>query len=153
MALQKSHGGLIGKVRFFVLHTFDVGSTRRSLRSFDDDVIRELGEPRVQFAVDCSAVACPQLPRVPFTGSGLDEGLDREARRFFARPRNLRMDDSSWTIWLCEILRFYRKDFVPAHAPTSSGYVQRYPSTPLPADYRVEFMPYDWAIANSQRSR
>lgn len=151
--IPATHEGLINKVRFFVLREFDIGGTRRSLRSFENDVIRPVGEPRVHFALNCSAVACPQLPRTPFSGERLDAELDREATRFFARPLNLRIDDARRIIWLSEILRFYTEDFVPAHAPTLLSYVRRYTGKTLPPTWEVAFVPYDWTVANSQRQR
>ena len=151
--IPRSHDGLINKLRFFVLREFEIGGTRMSLRSFENDVIRQLGEPRVHFALNCSAVACPQLPRAPFTGAQLGAELQRETLRFFARPVNLRVDDTRRTIWLSEILSFFTEDFVPAHASTLVGYVQPFAPMQLPADYRVEFTPYDWTIANSARLR
>ena len=149
--IPRTHDGLANKLQFFVLREFDIGGTRRSLRSFENDVIRRLDEPRVHFALNCSAVACPQLPREPFSGARLDAQLEREATRFFARPLNLRIDDAERTVWLSEILRFYTEDFVPGHAGSLVAYVQRYVPVQLPTDYAVKFTPYDWTIANSAR--
>lgn len=107
----------------------------------------------MHFALNCSAVSCPLLPRALFTADGLDEELDREARNFFARRENLLIDDAQRTVFFNEILKFYTEDFVPAHAATLIAYAQRYSSQTIPPDFSVAFMPYDWTIANSQRAR
>ncbi len=80
------------------------------------------------------------------------------ARRGRSAPVPLLSPPAGWsicagTIPLSEILRFYTEDFVPMHAPTLIAYVQRYTSMSLPSDYCIEFVPYDWKIANSQRPR
>ena len=80
------------KVRFFYLKELVIGGRLMSLYAFENDVIRKLGEPRVHFALNCSARGCPILPRAPFTARGLEEELDRETRRFFSDMRNLRVD-------------------------------------------------------------
>lgn len=150
--IPASHDGL-AKVRFFVLRKFAIGGTPLSLYAFENDIIRKLNDPRIHFALNCSAASCPILPRLPFTGDGLNEALDRETRSFFARPENLRIDASSRTVFFNEILSFYREDFTPAHAPDLIAYVQRYSSKAIPPDYAVAFSPYDWTIANSRRAR
>jgi len=63
-----------------------------TLYAFENDIIRKLNEPRVHFALNCSAISCPALPRVPFTAADLNSELDRETRQFFARPHNLRIE-------------------------------------------------------------
>lgn len=145
-----SHSG-IAKVKFFVLRKFEIGGKALSLYAFENDIIRKLNEPRVHFALNCSAVSCPVLPRVAFAGDKLNEQLDQEARNFFARAENLRIDHERRTVFFNEILKFYTEDFTPAHAPNLVAYAQRYTAQKIPADYAVRFTPYDWTIANSKR--
>ena len=150
--IPATHAGL-AKVRFFVTRQFLIGGKRRSLYAFENDIIRKLDEPRVHFALNCSAVSCPVLPRKMFTAEGLNQELDRETRAFFARPENLRVDDSTRTIFFNEILKFYTEDFTPRHAPTLIDYAARYVSRKLPSDYATAFTPYDWTIANQRNAR
>ena len=148
--IPASHAGL-AKVSFFVLRKFDIGGTVMSLYDFENSIIRKLDEPRVHFALNCSAVSCPVLPRTVFTAEGLDDELDRETRRFFARRENLTVDDTQRTVFFNEILKFYTEDFVPGHAQTLIAYAQRYVSQVIAADYKIAFKPYDWTVANSRR--
>lgn len=154
--IPASHAGL-NKVRFFVLRRFDIGGQVMSLRSFENDVIRPFararGDPRVHFALNCSALSCPALPRVPFTATALDAELERESRAFFARPQNFRVDPTERAVWLNEILKFYSEDFVPVPTHSLIAYANRYAPTPAPVDYAIRFTPYDWTIANSRRAR
>jgi Protein of unknown function, DUF547 len=138
-------------VKFFVLRKFEIGGKALSLYAFENDIIRKLNEPRVHFALNCSAVSCPVLPRVAFADDKLNEQLDQEARNFFARAENLRIDHEKRTVFFNEILKFYTEDFTPAHAPSLIAYAQRYTAQKIPADYAVRFTPYDWTIANSKR--
>jgi hypothetical protein len=150
--IPHTHAGT-AKLTFFVLRKFDIGGKAISLYAFENDVIRKLGEPRIHFALNCSAVSCPVLPRTPFSASTLDAELDREARAFFARPENLRIDTAQRTVYFNEILKFYTEDFTPSHAPSLISYAQKYSSQTIPADYATAFTPYDWTIANSQRGK
>ena len=147
------HHGL-NKLRFFVMSRHAIGGEQRSLYGLEHDVIRPLGrslaDPRLHFALNCLALACPVLPRTPFSAAGLDQELEREALAFFARAENLRIDPAARTVWLSETLDFYREDFTPRPAPSLVAYANRYASTPAPLDYRVRFTPYDWTVAYAQ---
>jgi hypothetical protein len=154
--IPATHAGF-NKVTFFVFRTLEIGGQRLSLRSFENDVIRPYAlrskDPRIHFALNCSALACPVLPRTPFTAAGLDAELERETRAFFARPANFRVDSTTSTLWLSELLDFYPEDFVPAVSPSLLAYANRYAPQPAPPGYQTRFTPYDWTIANSQRPR
>ncbi|MEO6363887.1 MAG: DUF547 domain-containing protein, partial [Caldimonas sp.] len=152
--IPESHAG-VNKVSFFVLRRFTIGGRTLSLRAFENEVIRPdaraRSDPRVHFALNCSARACPVLPRTPFSGAGLNAELERETRAFFARPINFRIDPATRTVWLSEILDFYPEDFVPVPASSLVGYANRYAPQAAPPDFAVRFTPYDLTIANSGR--
>jgi Protein of unknown function, DUF547 len=154
--IPATHAGL-KKVGFFLLRKLEVGGKPMSLYAFENDIIRPLGrqlkDPRLHFALNCSAVACPVLPRVPFTAAALDVELERETRAFFARPENFRIDTTTRTVWLSELLNFYPEDFVPLVAKSLLEYANRYAPETAPLDYSVRFTPYDWTVANSRRAR
>ena len=151
--IPATHAGF-QKVRFFYLRKLRVGGQVMSLYTFENDVIRpftrRIGEPRVHFALNCSARACPVLPRLPFTAAALDAELERETRAFFARPQNFRIDAATRSVWLSEILNFYPEDFVPDHAANLVAYANRYAPQAAPLDYLLRFTPYDWTVANSR---
>ncbi len=123
-----SHSGW-NKLSFFVFHWSTIGGRAISLYSFENDVIRpytrSLGDPRVHFALNCSALSCPVLPRAPSTAGALDAELERASTAFFARPQNFRIDPTNRTVWLNEILKFYTKDFVPAQTRNLIDYANR----------------------------
>ena len=145
--IPTTHAGL-NKVRFFVLRKFKIGGETFSLYSFENDVIRRLGEPRVHFALNCNAVSCPILPRNPFASDTLDTDLERETQAFFARGENYRVDDTTREVWLSELLRWYEEDFVPGRAASLPAYASRYAPRPAPNGYTTRFVPYDWTVAN-----
>ena len=154
--IPTTHAGW-NKVRFFVLRKLEIGGQKLSLYQFENEVIRPytraLNDPRVHFALNCSALSCPVLPRRPFRAAALDAELEREARAFFARPQNLRIDATTRTVWLSELMNFYPEDFVPRPAASLIDYVNRYAPLPAPTDFALRFIPYDWTVANSGRPR
>lgn len=152
--IPETHAGF-NKLFFFVSRKMNVGSEQMSLYDFENYTIRplsrSLGLPEVHFALNCSAVSCPLLPRVPFTRANLKAELDREAKLFFAQPDNFRIDSGRREVWLNEILNFYTSDFVPDHGRNLIDYANRHVQQAAPLDYRVRFTPYNWRVANSAR--
>ena len=151
-----THAGW-AKLRFFFLRKLVIGGEVMSLYTFENDVIRPYtharNDPRVHFALNCSAVSCPVLPRRAFAAETLDAELERETRAFFARPENFRIDAGARTVWLSELLNFYPEDFVPRPAASLLDYANRHAPQPAPPGFSVRFTPYDWTVANSRRRR
>ena len=85
--IPKTHAG-IAKINFFYLRKHLIGGEELSLYDYENDIIRKLNEPRVHFALNCSALSCPLLPRTPFTGPGLGgRTRPRDAQVFFGTPQ------------------------------------------------------------------
>ncbi len=136
------------KVRFFYLSRLDVDGERMSLYTFENDVIRPLGDPRVHFALNCMVRGCPRLPREPWSAERLDAQLDAATRLFVSESRNVELVPERRVVRLSSIFDFYTGDFL-AQAPSLIAYVNRYRREPIPDDYEVEFIPYDWTLNQS----
>lgn len=142
--------GLIGRIRFFYLRTFTVGGRSISLYDLENHVIRPLGDPRVHFALNCMVVSCPRLQRTAFTARNLDRELDDVARAFVAEDRNVHVDAGQRVVHLSAIFDFYTDDFL-ARAPSLIAFINRYRTQPIPKDYTVRFLDYDWTINDRSR--
>ena len=133
------------RVRFFLLTAVVLDGRRTSLYRLENAVIRPPGEARVHFALNCMVRGCPRLPREPFDPARLDAQLEREAQRFFNESRNVQVDPPLRVVRVNSILRFYREDF-EAQAPSLVAYANRYREEPIPEEYSVRFIPYDWIL-------
>ena len=78
---------------------------------------------------------------MPFTAAALATELEREARAFFARSENFRIDEAARTVWLSEILNSYPEDFVLAHGSSLIAFANRYAPRAALLDYAVRFTP------------
>lgn len=133
------------RLNFFRLSKVGVGGARMSLEAYENNIIRKIGEPRVHVALNCMSESCPRLPRVPFAAATLDAQLDQEARKFFNESRNVRVDMVKRTVYLTEIMKFFPEDFL-AVSPSLIAYANRYRNDPIPTDYQVRHIAYDWTI-------
>jgi len=80
LGIPRTNAGL-RKIGFFFLRRYVIGGRKQSLQTYETG-IRQLGDPRVHFALNCMSVSCPTLPREPFLAEGLQARLDAEARAF-----------------------------------------------------------------------
>lgn len=143
--------GMLTRVWFFGGRRLKIGGKTMTLYTYENDVIRAMGDERVHFALNCMSVSCPQLPNRPFSGDGLDVQLDHAARYFFSEPRNLQLDAASQTVRVSSILKFYERDFLK-RSPTLIDYINRYAPRKIPSGSAVEFIPYDWTVNGQRRN-
>jgi hypothetical protein len=133
------------KVRFFYRNRFRLDGRSLSLYALENRIVRPLGDPRIHFALNCMVRGCPRLPREPFEAARLDAQLDAAARLFVSEERNVRPDPAAKKVFLSAIFDFYTKDFL-AKASSLAAYVNLYRESPVPAEWKVEFLPYDWTL-------
>jgi hypothetical protein len=133
------------KVRFFYRDRLRLGGRNISLYALENSIVRPLGEPRVHFALNCMVRGCPRLPRKPFEAPRLEAELDDAARLFLSEERNVRLDPARRTVSFSQILNWYEKDFL-AKAPSLIAYANLYRAEPIPPDWQVAFIPYDWTL-------
>jgi len=139
--------GFFKRQRFFRLRKVTVGGRSMSLSTYEKEVIRPLGEPRVHFALNCMARSCPRLPQAAFSADDLEAQLEAAAREFVNDGRNVRVDAAAREVWLSSIFDFYTEDFVPDRKPESLiEYVNRYRGEPIDPSFVVKFIPYDWTL-------
>jgi hypothetical protein len=78
-----------------------------SLYHLENGIIRKrFPDPRGHFALNCTSLGCPRMPRQAFSGKNLDGQLDMETRKFVAEERNFKVDYENNTIFLSEIFKF-----------------------------------------------
>ena len=150
--IPDSNSGL-NKVGFFFLSKFIIGGKKMSLYSFENDLIRKLGDERVHFALNCMAVSCPRLPKTPFTGDALEKELNMASKEFFSKDWNLKINNNERVIHVSKILDFFTEDFTPLHASSLGSYINKWIDNPNPDydNYKVKFFDYDWTVNNSNR--
>lgn len=137
--------GLLTRVWFFGGRHFTIGGKTMTLYTYENSVIRALGDERVHFALNCMSVGCPRLPDEPFSNTHLDAQLDAAARYFFSEARNFQFDPVRHTLRVSSILKFYKDDFLK-RSPTLIAYINRYAPVKVPADTQLQFIPYDWTV-------
>ncbi len=124
---------------------------------------RDLGDPRIHFAVNCASASCPKLKRAAYNGATLDKTLSKVAQDFLAdQTRGMQYDVAKNEISLSPIFKWYAGDFTKsdatlarAEAEISGAKVFAVAQQYLPFDVRQDFetrkpklkwMEYDWTL-------
>ncbi len=133
-----------------------VGGKPYSLDTIEHAILRKMGEPRIHFAIVCASVGCPRLRNEAYTSQELEQQLEDNARDFFSRKKNLRVDAGSHTLYLSSILDWFGSDFgssQPAQLKAIRPYLPASAQQLLLGNVRVKFLDYDWSLNDQARKR
>ena len=120
-----------------------------SLDDIENDILRkELGEPRIHFAIVCASRSCPKLQA--FRADGLASQLDQAGRDFIQDSSKNRYDAAKRTFYASSIFKWFRADFERAKG-SLAAFIGQYAQPEVAAalkqgDVRIEFLDYDWSL-------
>jgi len=138
--------GPVGRLDSMRLEHFIVAGREMMLDALQKDLILPLasgpsGDWRVPLALYCPAVSCPRLAHTAYAAADLDAQLDMAARRFLSDPANVAVDPAA---------RVVRVSGVMGRTPGLIRTVNRYRGgAPVPEDYRVEALPFEWTVVTA----
>ena len=100
---------------------------------------RNLHDPRIHFAANCTSAICPKFQPFAYTAAELDHQLDQVTWEFFGDSgRGLRLDLSENTVVLSPILKWYAGDF--NGATTATGQFLSYARAAISRDNVLDFV-------------
>lgn len=119
-----------------------------SLDDIEHHILRpRFKDPRVHFAINCSAKSCPPLLTEPYRGDTLDAQLTRAASEFLNRPANTRLQGN--VLWVSSIFKWFTEDF----NNDVVGFYQKYAQGELKQKLEagrdrieVKYLDYDWSL-------
>lgn len=133
-----------------------VGSETYSLDRIEHQILRKMGEPRIHFTIVCASIGCPRLRNEAYTTTRLTEQLADNARDFFSRRQNLRVDTRSRTLYVSSILDWFGEDFGRSTSRQLAAIKPYFPETAQQVldqgEVQVRYLDYNWRL-NDQRSR
>jgi hypothetical protein len=110
-------------------------------------------DPRVHFAINCSAASCPPLRPAPYRGSSLDQQLDQSTRSFINNPDNYRLEDNIF--YVSRIFEWFSEDF----NDDVVGFYLKYAENDLKKRLTrkknailVKYLHYDWSLNDVRKS-
>ena len=119
-----------------------------TLDQVEHDILRpRYKDPRVHFAINCSAVSCPPLRPEPFLADTLDEQLEDSTRSFINDANSYRLEGN--TLYVSRIFKWFSEDF----KEDALGFFLRYADGELKETLtrqkdriKVKYLHYDWSL-------
>jgi hypothetical protein len=131
---------------FFDGIKFKIAGSSLTLSDIENKKIRPaFKDARVHFALVCAAKSCPPLANAAFQPSRVESQLENLTKKALDSKSFIKVSDENSTVGLSQILDWYKEDFL-AEAKTILDYVNKYRTTPIPADYTQSFYTYNWAL-------
>ncbi len=125
-----------------------MGEEMVSLSDIEHGILREMGEPRIHFAINCASFSCPKLQPFAFTADALDSQLEQATRDFMNDPE--RNTTHGQEIALSRIFKWYRRDFTVG-GTSLIQYLNQYLEEAIPEKTPIRFRPYDWSLNDTNR--
>jgi hypothetical protein len=104
-------------------------------------------DPRVHFAINCSAASCPPLRSEPYLGSSLDLQLDQATRSFINNSNSYRLEGNAF--YVSRIFKWFAEDF----NDDVVGFYLKYAQDDLKKKIvvkkdviQVKYLYYDWSL-------
>jgi len=141
----------LGKFRLFYSDKYNIAGKRFNLYHFEHKVIRPLGEPRIHFALVCSATSCPKLRSEAYAFEVLDKQLDENAIDFVNDQTKNWFDLENKTAHLSKIFGWFSKDFTATGLSLQQYIAQFIASDEVAAmlsenAFTVKYNKYDWSL-------
>lgn len=147
----REHTPLVGGYNIWKDLLLYVDGASYSLDDIEHRILRKLGEPRIHFAAVCASKGCPPLPPRAYTAAELDAQLSATARKFFANPANLRLNEAEQAVAVSQLFSWYGSDFAATPAGVIIKLRPYFPDNARPAwldapDLTVDYLDYDWSL-------
>ncbi len=124
-----------------------------SLDDIEHRILRPIWrDPRLHYAVNCTALSCPNLQPEAFTASSTDGLLTRAAREYINTPRAAQIKNGELIV--SSVYKWYKEDFGNSDQGVIR-HLQQYAQPTLAAELsqikRIADDRYDWSLNDTTR--
>ena len=131
---------------FFNKIPYPAAGKELTLDNIENDIIRPTyKDARIHFALVCAAKGCPPIITSAFHPATLDEQLDENTRNIINDNNFIRVDTKNKQVAISQIFEWFAVDF-EINDKTTLDFINQYRAEKLPADTKIAFYDYDWAL-------
>jgi hypothetical protein len=125
-----------------------IDSRLTTLDDIEHNILRpRFKDPRVHFAINCSAISCPPLRPEPYRGQTLDHQLEDSTRSFVNDENRYRLDGNN--LFVSRIFKWFSEDFSDGVLGFYLKYAEGNLKEKLAAQrgtLKVKYLHYDWSL-------
>ncbi len=119
-----------------------LGDNMYDLDEIEHDILRNMNEPRIHFAIVCASYSCPKLQNEAFTAEKLDQQLTKATKEFLTDKNRNEISENSITI--SKIFDWFSKDF------TKNGslidFLNLYTEVNISPNAKKRYKDYNWDL-------
>lgn len=108
-------------------------------------LLRNYKDPKFHFALACAAKGCPKLASFAYFPEQLQKQLDIRTKLALNDNYFIRIDDQNNKVGISMIFKWYQKDFT-MDGQSIIKFINTYRTNKIPADYQLDYYPYDWSL-------
>jgi len=117
---------------------------KMTLRILERDILQQLGEPRIHFALNCASMSCPNLRLEPYDADILEFQLEDQLKTFMKQKGKGMQVVGDGQVKLSKIFEWFDEDFEQIGGV--SNLIQAYlPSSEKPWEIKG-YLDYDWDV-------
>lgn len=121
---------------------WEFGKNNYNLDEIEHEILRNMNEPRIHFAIVCASYSCPKLQNEAFTAEKLDTQLTKATKEFLADTNRNEISENS--IKISKIFDWFSKDF------TKNGslidFLNLYTEVNISPNAKKRYKDYNWAL-------
>lgn len=113
-----------------------------SLNYIEHDILRNMNEPRIHFAIVCASASCPQLLNEAYIPGKLDKQLTTATKQFLADSSKNRIQKEN--LELSKIFKWFSKDF--KENGNLIDFLNLYSEVKIATNAKTKYMAYHWEL-------
>ena len=119
-----------------------IGNDLFSLSNIEHDILRNMDETRIHFAINCASKSCPKLMNIAYTTENVETLLELAAKAFINDPKKNKI--SKENVQLSKIFDWYKKDFTKNGS--LKNYINQYSQVKIDSKAKITYLEYDWRL-------
>ena len=131
---------------FFNEQMHNITGERLTLDDLEKKLRNDYADARIHFVLVCGAVGCPPLSSDAYIPETLDVQLKERTKLALNDPSFVRVNkDGNGKLLVSKIFSWYSLDFGSSDKEIIQ-YINGFLKLPVPEDYALEFLHYDWSV-------
>ena len=119
-----------------------LGNKWYNLDEIEHQILRNMSEPRIHFAIVCASYSCPKLQNEAFVASNLEQQLTKVTKEFLNDPE--RNSISKDNLELSKIFKWFSKDF--KRDGSLIDFLNQYTDVKISTKARINYKDYNWDL-------
>jgi Protein of unknown function, DUF547 len=119
---------------------FKIDGKPFTLNKIEHLILRQMGEPRIHFAINCASGSCPVLRNEAYQSINIEQQMDEQTHQFINDPEKNQLNGKAR---LSKIFNWYQDDFGGKKA--MMGFIEKYAEQPVNQENPL-YLGYDWDL-------